>query len=563
MRSSASSSSSSTFTTVSSSTAPSSIIGNGSSASVVPHPPLSPPFLYAHLPKPPSDYHGFDLFEATGIVIQSLQDLGYAALASDLSLQSGIVGLKNSQTADFEAKFGQCDWLAAESAYLLLAKDKPGADILYAKYLLRRLQFFGLLYTEGTVPALEYLRTYLTPLKYNRTDLHRLAALAMGSKEAIEAAFASVYSDPTRQRIYYTLVDQISELKFEPPPKQLGTLLNRLKKYKLAHSPNRFIPGKDEELFSLEQDPLPITSSYRPSAVAGRFHAHGCESSEVWCVDFSNRIDRIAVGYSNGTLIVIRADDMEGVFMSHDADAGLICAAWSPDGQYLATGDDLGMLRVFEYDDMMANISENDHMYEVHRDSVCGIAWLPDGKRFISASTDRSIHLVDVEAGVSLLMCDAYRPVSIDVSQDGRTLFVASYDSKVYLLDVETCQVLRVIRMPAPLTHIKATADAAHFLVSMDPGEIFLFSTDTFEVVQQYQGASNDGFIVRPIFLGPEDQYVACGSADAGIIIWNRHTGAIIDELHGHAKLVNCLSWSAGQNKLVSGSDDGMVIVWR
>ena len=61
----------------------------------------------------------------------------------------------------------------------------------------------------------------------------------------------------------------------------------------------------------------------------------------------------------------------------------------------------------------------------------------------------------------------------------------------------------------------------------------------------------------------PDGKYIASGSEDNNIIIWNPENGKFMQKLQGHTKTVRSLIWSTDSKTLFSCSEDGSVKVWN
>ncbi|KAA1080158.1 Pre-rRNA-processing protein ipi3 [Puccinia graminis f. sp. tritici] len=64
------------------------------------------------------------------------------------------------------------------------------------------------------------------------------------------------------------------------------------------------------------------------------------------------------------------------------------------------------------------------------------------------------------------------------------------------------------------------------------------------------------------VALSPSGTYLASGSADGVIMLWELSTGTLLASFDGHYKSVTCLAFSDDEAALVSASEDSMCSVW-
>jgi WD40 repeat protein len=64
-------------------------------------------------------------------------------------------------------------------------------------------------------------------------------------------------------------------------------------------------------------------------------------------------------------------------------------------------------------------------------------------------------------------------------------------------------------------------------------------------------------------FGGADEIYIACGSEDNKVNIWNIKKETPICVLEGHTRSVTCVTWNPEvPGMIVSASDDGTLRVW-
>ena len=67
---------------------------------------------------------------------------------------------------------------------------------------------------------------------------------------------------------------------------------------------------------------------------------------------------------------------------------------------------------------------------------------------------------------------------------------------------------------------------------------------------------------VVSVAVSPDGKYLASGSDDDTVIIWDANNGQRLKTLKGHSTYVRSVSWSPDGKYLASGADDNTVIIW-
>lgn len=156
------------------------------------------------------------------------------------------------------------------------------------------------------------------------------------------------------------------------------------------------------------------------------------------------------------------------------------------------------------------------------------------------------------------------RVFSAAFSPDGNQLATIGDDGTVILWDAMTGKEIR--RLPGTTTpsdiyteqRIVYSPDGT-LLAAPDSNQLKLYDPVSGELISTLVGHEQD--IVSLIF-SRDGRYLATGSLDASVRIWEVRTGKLIHVLSGHAAEVGGLAFTPDGRFLISSSEDGMLIVW-
>ncbi|KAJ3516605.1 hypothetical protein NMY22_g14167 [Coprinellus aureogranulatus] len=283
----------------------------------------------------------------------------------------------------------------------------------------------------------------------------------------------------------------------------------------------------------------------------------------------------------------------------------VLSLAVSPDGSRLISGDDDGMVRMWNAqsgEPIWGNIAG-------HSEDVNSVAFSPDGSKVISGSDDSTICVWDAKSGqpLGISMEQHGGPVySVAFSPDGSKIVSGSGDKTIRIWDALTgkalgdpikghteavCSVafspdeLRIISgsndntirvwdarngklVLGPLQgHTRAVLSVA---VSPDGSKIVSGSDDkTIWVWDTHSGQDMFGPIKGPlgrvlsVAFSPNGSKIVSGSGDAKIRIWDAQTGQAVGRpMEGHSDWVRAVTFTPDGLKIISGSEDGTIQIW-
>jgi len=174
-----------------------------------------------------------------------------------------------------------------------------------------------------------------------------------------------------------------------------------------------------------------------------------------------------------------------------------------------------------------------------HDHNISAVLFLPSGDQIISASRDKSIKIWETATGYcqkTLVGHDEWVR-GLAVTEDGRWLASCSHDKTVRLWDLSKGETVHVMR------------DHSHYI------ECLAFSPPSVAEMNTLDGKSYKGKYGSGNFL-------ASGSRDKTIKIWEVSTGQCIMTLVGHDNWVRDLIWHPTGKYIYSSSDDKSIKVW-
>ena len=191
--------------------------------------------------------------------------------------------------------------------------------------------------------------------------------------------------------------------------------------------------------------------------------------------------------------------------------------AWSPNGQYIASGSLDKTVQVWAAD-------SGDHrrpfIYRGHAAGVNAVAWSPNSQQVVSGAADARVDIWNAHTGEQAIHCSGHTDAVTTVawSPDGNTVASGSADGTVRLWDA---------------------------------------ATGTQRLV--YRGHTGS---INSVCWSPNSLHLASGSADTTVQILDVATGKRILTYRGHTATVSSVSWSPNGTHLASGSWDKTVQVW-
>ncbi|MEA5506286.1 NB-ARC domain-containing protein [Halotia wernerae UHCC 0503] len=235
----------------------------------------------------------------------------------------------------------------------------------------------------------------------------------------------------------------------------------------------------------------------------------------------------------------------------------ILSAAFSPDGQLLATCDTDCHVRLWE-----VKTGKLLLICQGHINWVRSVVFSPDGEILASCGADQNVKLWSVRDGVCIktLTGHEHEVFSVAFNPDGQTLASASGDKTVKLWDIREGKCLQTLTGHTDWVRCVAFCPDGQTLASSA-------ADHTIKLWDGRQGKclrtlkAHTGW-VRSVAFSSDGQTLASGSSDRTIKIWNYHIGECLQTYTGHTSSVYSIAYSPNSEILVSGSGDRTIKLW-
>ncbi|KAL3531171.1 hypothetical protein ACH5RR_010493 [Cinchona calisaya] len=490
--------------------------------------------------------------EFVRIIIQCLYSLGYRKSAVCLESESGI----SYKSADFESLEshilnGNWDDCVSSINKLKSLGDETRASALFIVFKHCLLECLN---RGDNALALEILRKQVVGLQ-DEENVHNLAVGLLFLKELGLSKIDNGLIHELRERLLFEME------KVLPPP---ITLPER----RLEHLVEMAVGAQIDNCVYHSSDAVSLYEDHHcsrdnfPTETVQILTNH---KNEVWFVLFSNNGEYLATSSSDCTAIIWKVLEIgrvtqKHILRSHQNPVSFV--AWSPDDTMLLTCGNMEVLKLWDVETGICK-----HTFGSDGFVVSSCAWFPDSKRLVCGSSDpeKGIYMWDSEGNEIKAWKGVRMPKVSDiaVTPDGEHLISIFSDKEIHILNLHT-NAERVISEKHSITSLSVSADNKFFIVNLNSQEIHMWDiAGKLLKPSKYKGHRQHKYVIRSCFGGLNGTFIASGSEDSKVYIWNRLGDNPIEILSGHLMTVNCVSWNPRKPQmLASASDDQTIRIW-
>jgi WD40 repeat protein/class 3 adenylate cyclase len=187
-----------------------------------------------------------------------------------------------------------------------------------------------------------------------------------------------------------------------------------------------------------------------------------------------------------------------------------------------------------------------------HPSRIFDAAYSPDGKYILTGDDGGILILWDALTGKETRQFTgpAERTVIVAYSQDGRHVFAGSLDSTARVWDVATGQQVHLI----PEQGVDYSPNGKYILTSRDDGIAGLWDVESGKELHQFYGYRSK--------FSPDSEFALVGDGDGTIHLWDVQTGREIRQFLGHTKPVSGIVFSSDGKLVLTASQDYTARLW-
>ncbi|XP_038717534.1 WD repeat-containing protein WDS homolog [Tripterygium wilfordii] len=492
--------------------------------------------------------------EFVRVIIQCLYSLGYGKSASCLESESGI-SYKSVEFELLESHALDGNWDGCIDT-LTAIMDLTGETRTSALYLVFKQCLLEYLNRGDDSLALSVLRKTIPALHVGREKAHNLAysILSMNDKELGKIDECVIHE------LRKTLLLDLEKL-LPPPTVVPQRRLEHLVETAILAQMDSCLYHNTGDTVSIYEDHC-CSRDQIPTETVQILTEH---KNEVWFVQFSNNGEYLASSSSDCTAIIWKVLEdgkltMKHALRSHQNPVSFV--AWSPDDTKLLTCGNVEVLKLWDVETGTCKHTFGDHGF-----IVTSCAWFPDSKRLVCGSSEpeKGIYMWDCDGSEIKAWKGMRMPKVVDlaVTPDGENLVTVSSDKEIRILNLGT-NAENVISEEHPITSLSISADSKYFIVNLNSQEIHLWDVaGKCEKPLKYTGHKQHKYVIRSCFGGVNSSFIASGSENSQVYIWNQQVSRPIEVLFGHSMTVNCVSWNPRRHQmLASASDDHTIRIW-
>ncbi|XP_034989282.2 autophagy-related protein 16-1 isoform X2 [Zootoca vivipara] len=240
------------------------------------------------------------------------------------------------------------------------------------------------------------------------------------------------------------------------------------------------------------------------------------------------------------------------------SNAGITSIEFDSAGSYLLAASNDFASRIWTVDDHRLR-----HTLTGHSGKVLSAKFLLDNARIVSGSHDRTLKLWDLRSKVCIKTVFAGSSCN-DLVCTEQCVMSGHFDKKIRFWDIRTECVVQEMELLGRITALDLNPERTELLTCSRDDLLNIIDLRVNAIKQTFnaQGFKCGSDWNRAVF-SPDGNYVAAGSADGSLYIWNVLTGKVERVLSKHhSNSINAVAWSPSGAHVVSVDKGSKAVLW-
>src|SRR6266516_3726612 len=283
-------------------------------------------------------------------------------------------------------------------------------------------------------------------------------------------------------------------------------------------------------------------------------YSYTIHNATVYSVAWSPDGQYIASADDNGIVQIWDSHTGDSLFSPYSKHTSYVMSVvWSPDSQHIASAGGDGTVRVWNMSTQTTLL-----IYEEHTGAIGQVAWSPNGQRIASAGEDGTVRVWNASTGATFCV---YRKHAASVwrvawSPDGQRIASAGDDRTMQVWNASTgTPLLAYSRHTATVESVTWSADGTRIASAGDDKTVQGWNTDTGALLLTWIRHTD---VVESVAWSPDGHHIASAGDDKIVWIWSSDTGSTLLVYDKHEAPVESLAWLRGGQRIASGGGDGV-----
>jgi predicted NACHT family NTPase len=236
----------------------------------------------------------------------------------------------------------------------------------------------------------------------------------------------------------------------------------------------------------------------------------------------------------------------------------IFSVAYQPQGQYFATGDANGEVRLWQADNNQLVWSRKEHSQVIR-----SLSFSPDGNALVSGSIDCTIRLWNVQNGDCLRVFTGHQSAvrSVKFHPNGIIIASGSEDKTLRLWQVSSGDCTQTLREGEGYVRSIAFDPIGDRLAYS--GANYAIKILDFHTLQCIQSLVGHQSWVKSVAFSHDGKTLISGGQDCTLKIWDTQTAACLHTLYEHKAQVNAVAFSHDGKTIASCGSDHTVTLWN